>query len=88
MKVKLPKILEIYVHAANAGDPEMGSSCFSENAIVLDEGETLKGRRSIRDWMVKTKKKYNHFTKPLKFREVAGEAIMTAKYREPLMEVP
>lgn len=79
MKVILPKTLEIYVNAANAGDSETGSSCFSENAIVLDEGETLKGRKSIRDWMVKTKKKYNHITKPLKFREESGKAIMTAE---------
>ena len=52
MKVILPKTLEIYVNAANAGDSETGSSCFSENAIVLDEGETLKGRKSIRDWII------------------------------------
>jgi hypothetical protein len=79
MTVKLHKTIETYVSAANAGDPEKGSSCFSENATVLDEGETLRGRKSIRNWMVKTKKKYNHITKPLKFREQSGEAVMTAE---------
>jgi len=79
MTFKLNKTIETYVNAANAGDSEKGSACFSENATVLDEGETLRGRKSIRDWMVKTKKKYNHITKPLKFREQSGEAIMTAE---------
>jgi len=79
MTIKLNKTIETYVNAANADDPEKGSSCFSENATVLDEGETLRGRKSIRDWMIKTKKKYNHITKPLKFREQSGEAIMIAE---------
>jgi len=79
MQVKLPKTLETYVTAANAGDSDKGSSCFSESATVLDEGETLVGRKAIRDWMIKTKKKYNHTTRPLRYRETGGEAIMTAE---------
>jgi len=79
MSVPLPKILQTYVNAANAGDAATGSSCFSESATVLDEGETLKGRKAIREWMQNTKKKYNHHTEPLDFRENDGEAIMTAE---------
>jgi len=73
MTTKLPKAIQNYVNAANAGDTNAGSLCFSETATVLDEGETLKGRKSIREWMEKTKKKYNHHTEPLSFEEKSGE---------------
>lgn len=79
MQIKLPTILEIYVNAANAGDADKGSSCFSESATVLDEGKTLTGRKSIRDWMIKTKKKYNHTARPVQFQEKEDEAILTAE---------
>lgn len=79
MSIALPKTLETYVNAANAGDSDQGSACFSENATVLDEGETLTGRQSIHDWLATAKKNYNYTMKPLKFLEHAGDAILTAE---------
>jgi hypothetical protein len=79
MSTKLPKTIQTYVNAANSGDAEIGSSCFAENATVLDEGETLKGRKRIRAWMEETRKKYSHHTKPLDYTENSGEAVMTAE---------
>lgn len=79
MSIKLPESIAVYVDAANAGDADKGSACFSENATVLDEGKTLIGRKSIYDWMKKTKEEYNHITRPLKFREKSGEAVLTAE---------
>lgn len=79
MSVKLTQTIETYIAAANAGDAVKGSLCFSEDATVLDEGETLKGRKSIHDWMVKTRKKYNHTVRPLIFIQQAHESILTAE---------
>lgn len=79
MSIQLQKAIETYVNSANAGDAEAGSSCFTEKATVVDEGETLVGREKIREWINKTRKKYNHKTKPLTFKETDGHAIMTAE---------
>lgn len=79
MSIKLPEPIATYIEAANSGDIKKGSTCFSETATVFDEGETLTGRKAISEWMDKTKKKYNHITKPLKFQEQNGNVIMNAE---------
>ena len=56
MTVKLPNLIDTYVKAQNAYDADAALACFSEDAIVLDEGETLTGIKAIREWMEKTKK--------------------------------
>ncbi len=51
MSFKLPKLIETYIKAQNAYDADTALACFSENATVLDEGETRRGEKAIREWM-------------------------------------
>lgn len=71
--------IQRYVNAVNEGDAVKGSACFCENAKVFDEGKSINGREAIEEWIEKTKKMYQHDTKPLNFREDFGAWIMTAK---------
>lgn len=79
MSVKLPHPIDTYVKAQNAYDADTALACFSEDATVLDEGETLKGRRAIREWMEKTRKKYTPQLRPLGIEEKRNEVIMTTE---------
>jgi uncharacterized protein (TIGR02246 family) len=79
MDIKLPKTIDTYVKAQNAYDADAALACFSENATVLDEGETLTGKKAIREWMEKTKKKYSPQLRPISIKETAEEIIMTTE---------
>ena len=75
MSVKLPKLIETYIKAQSAYDGDTALACFSENATVHDEGEALRDKKAICDWMEKTKKKYSPQFRPLGIKETKEEAI-------------
>jgi hypothetical protein len=79
MSVQLPKIIDTYIKAQNAYAADEALACFSENATVHDEGETLNGKKAIREWMEKTKKKYSPKFRPLGIKESKEETIMTTE---------
>jgi ketosteroid isomerase-like protein len=63
MNVNLPRIIQEYLDASNAHDVKSILSCFSDDALVHDEGKDFRGKRMIEDWMVKAIEKYKfHFT--------------------------
>lgn len=77
--MKLPILIEKYVRASNENDLKTFVSCFSESATVLDEGETLTGRKLIGEWFTKTKKKYQQKTQPISISENGDNFVLTAK---------
>lgn len=79
MLVQLPKLIDAYIKAANDYDTDAALKCFSEHATVLDEGETLTGKKSICEWMKKTKNKYSPQFKPLSIQENNDVIIMTTE---------
>src|SRR5260221_11342000 len=79
MFIQLPKTIDTYIKAVNAYSTDTALACFAENATVLDEGETLIGKKSIREWIEKTKKKYSPQFNPLSIKENNDETIMTTE---------
>lgn len=79
MSVKLPKLIVTYIKAQNDYDADTALACFSEDATVLDEGETLTGKKAIREWMEKTKKKYTPQLRPIGVKENEDEKFMTTE---------
>jgi len=65
MSLELLPIIQKYVEACNLHDVKSILSCFSDDAVVHDEGETLRGKKAIEDWIVKTIEKYRFHFKPL-----------------------
>ena len=47
--LNLPKPIAAYF-AADRHDGEAVSHCFTDNAVVKDEGHTHKGRPAIKEW--------------------------------------
>jgi hypothetical protein len=55
---ELPRPVANYVAGANAQDVEAVTACFSEDALVRDEGQTRQGISVIREWAEEVSRKY------------------------------
>lgn len=65
--MNLPKVLTDLVAAQNSSDSEAYANCFSETAIVLDEGKRHTGKAAIKNWIAKANHEYNIKMKPLDY---------------------
>ena len=77
MITKLPAPIATYIAIGNRGDTESLAECFAENAVVRDEGQTIKGLIAIKQWMAETKRKYQHSIEPIAFAEEESKTIVT-----------
>jgi len=77
--IKLLPVIKTYVDASNAHDVQSILSCFSENAVVRDEGETLHGRKAIEDWVTRTIEKYKFHFKPLSIIDDKDEMVVAVQ---------
>src|SRR5258705_519382 len=77
MSVQLPQPITAYVAAENAADPAALASCFTEDAVVRDEGGAYTGPAAIRDWAAETHRKYGHSLEALACEQTDGQTIVT-----------
>lgn len=75
--MNLPKVIDNLVAAQNSFDSVAYADCFSETAVVFDEGKTHKGRKEIERWIDKANKDYQATMKPLDYSET--EQILKAE---------
>lgn len=74
--LNLPKPVAAYF-IADKGDGEAISRCFTENAVVKDEGHTHKGRAAIKAWKTDASAKYQYTCEPLACEEKDGKTVVT-----------
>ena len=77
--MNLPKIVSELVKTQNAFDSVAYANCFSESAVVFDEGKTHKGRKEIEHGIAKANKQYEATMEPLSFEETKTESILKVK---------
>lgn len=77
MSVELPKPIAAYIAAVNSDDTEALAECFTELAVVRDEGQTITGLAAIKQWGTETKKKYQHAVLPLASVQKDGNTIVS-----------
>src|SRR5438309_12064741 len=75
--LNLPKQIAAYF-TADKGDSETLSQCFTENAVVKDEGHTYKGRAAIKQWKTRTSTKYEYTSEPVACEEKDGIIVVTS----------
>ena len=75
--LNLPKPVVAYF-TADKGDGEAVSQCFTDNAVVKDEGHTHKGRAAIKAWKTNTSAKYQYTCEPLACEERDGKTVVTS----------
>jgi ketosteroid isomerase-like protein len=79
MTIELPGTIKKYVDAGNRQDAKSMLSCYSEDAVVKDEGAELRGKKEIEGWIAKTIEKYKFQFEPLAIKENDAEVVVTTK---------
>ena len=74
----LPKPIAAYF-AADKGDSETLSRCFTENAVVKDEGHSYKGRAAINKWKRDASTKYEYTSEPFACEQKDGKTVVTSR---------
>ncbi|AKF03971.1 nuclear transport factor 2 family protein [Sandaracinus amylolyticus] len=62
-------------------DPEAVARCFTEDAVVLDEGRQHRGRAAIAAWSADSVANYRFTTEPLGSETAAERTTVTALVR-------
>ena len=73
----LPKGVADYFEA-DKNDSEAVSKCFTDNAIVKDEGHTYRGRAAIKKWKMDSSAKYQYTSEPIACERRGGKIIVTS----------
>ena len=79
MDITLPGPIGIYFVSENAHDPSAIDTCFAADAIVRDEGRTIKGIAAIKAWRVETGEKYRHTVEPLGLSLQDGRVVVLSR---------
>ena len=77
MTVALPPPIAAYFAADKSGIDAV-VECFTEDAVVVDEGHTYRGAAAIRSWKEGTTSKYLYTTTPFASEEVDGRTIVSS----------
>jgi hypothetical protein len=78
MTLNLPKPVTAYFSADQA-DSETLSRCFTDDAVVKDEGHTYNGRAAIRKWKEDASAKYEYTSEPLACEQKDGKFVVTCR---------
>lgn len=76
MTLHLPQPIAAYFGV----DSEAIAQCFTDNAIVKDEGHTYEGLNEIRRWKAATSIKYVYYmSEPFAFESKDGRSVVTSR---------
>lgn len=78
-KMNLPKVVANLIKAQNDFDSTAYADCFSETAVVFDEGKTHNGRKEIEHWIADANERYKAVMKPVDFEEKGPESLLRAE---------
>ncbi len=67
--MNLPKVISDLVKTQNNFDGVAYANCFSETAVVYDEGKTHKGRKEIEHWIADANERYEATVQFVSFEE-------------------
>ena len=76
MFIDLPKPITAYF-TADKGDSEAVVRCFTENAVVKDEGHVYNGVAAIKQWKADSSKKYSYSTEPFASEHKDNKTVIT-----------
>jgi hypothetical protein len=74
-----PHPIAAYFVAANAHDSDATVACFTDGAIVHDEGREMRGYAAIRAWKEQTDAKYRPLFHVTDAAHVDGRTIVTVE---------
>ncbi|SEL31861.1 nuclear transport factor 2 family protein [Parapedobacter koreensis] len=77
--MNLPKAIADLVKAQDNFDSVAYANCFTEDAVVHDEGHSYTGKSEIQQWIEKANEKYNTVMQPIDLEETGAIRILTAR---------
>ena len=77
--MNLPKVVTELIKAQNNFDSVAYANCFSETAVVFDEGKTHNGTKEIEHWIADANERYNAVMKPVSFEQNETKNILKAE---------
>lgn len=77
--MELPKVVERFVETQNNYDSKAYTECFTESAIVHDEGKVHTGKEEILQWIEHANEAYQSSMQPLKYEESGSNGVLTAR---------
>ena len=77
--MKSNKLVERFIETQNNFDSKSFVECFTDSAIVHDEGKTYQGKKEIQQWIEHSNETYKPFTKLLKYEESGSNGVLTAE---------
>jgi hypothetical protein len=78
MTLDLPGPIAAYFAADREGGAAV-ARCFTEPAVVKDEGRTYRGRAAIRQWKEDVSTKYQYTTEPFACEAKGGTVVVTSR---------
>jgi hypothetical protein len=76
MVMKLPSPIADYLVAENTQDVDALVACFTDAAVVHDEGHDRRGPAAIRAWKEETRRKYQATIEALSVVEADGKTVL------------
>jgi len=77
--MNLPKVVAELIKTQNNFDSVAYANCFSETAIVFDEGKTHNGKQEIERWIADSNERYKATITPIGFEEKENESLLKAE---------
>ena len=78
MTLDLPRPAADYF-TADTVDSDAVAACFTENAVVKDEGHTYQGRAAIKKWKADVSIKYQYTCEPFACEQTDGRTVVTCR---------
>ena len=78
MDLQLPKVVSDLLTAQLNYDSDAYADCFSETAIVFDEGREYNGRKEIKEWIEDVNQQFKITMEPTNYSETNSTGILTA----------
>ena len=76
--INLPPVIAALVKAQDNYDSVAYANCFSEMAVVVDEGKTYTGRKEIKQWIEKANNEFKTVMKATRYTETEDTSVLTA----------
>jgi ketosteroid isomerase-like protein len=78
----LPELISRYLVAHQARDLDGAIACYTEDATVIDEGNTYRGPQQIRDWLATAASEYTYTIELTGARRIDEERYVAIHHLE------
>jgi len=78
MPLSLPDPVSAYFDISHGSDIAQIARCFTQDAVVVDEGQTYRGHEAIESWQREAQKKFNYTVEPVSASRDGERLTVTA----------